>query len=143
MNEHQPWCQHKAFGHEDAAKRIADQYNLHRIGAEYDSIGRWIAARLTDGTSDGVLYDTKADAVRHQHHDENYYTFIRINPTSMNACEAAVMLKTARTLYDNGLRLADPNDVTGGKDVIRRSTVEDQLNQSVGRNSNLIMPWEA
>lgn len=141
MERHEPWCQAKLMGHEDAAKRIADEYNLHRIGDEYGSIGKWIACALHDGRSDGVLYDSKPDAIRHQHHNEQWYTFIKINPHSMNACEAAVMLKTARNLYDAGLRLADPDDRHGGKEVIKRLTVEDQKAQAVGRNTNLILPY--
>lgn len=141
MDRHEIWCQAKLMGHEDAAKRIADNYNLHRIGAEYNSIGKWIACALHDGRSDGVLYDSKADAVRHQHHNEQFYTFIKINPGSMSACEAAVMLKTARSLYDVGLRMADPDDQYGGKDVIKRLTVEDQKAQSRLVNTNLILPY--
>ena len=140
---HENWCQMKAFPHEDAAKRIADTYNLHRIGMGDAAIGRWFAARLVDGTSDQTLYDSKPDAVRHQHHDEHYYTYICINPGDMSACAAAVMLKTARAAYDHGFRLADPDHKKGGREIIKRVSVEDQMAQSRGRNTNLIMPWEA
>jgi hypothetical protein len=133
----------KAIGHEDAAQRIADTYALHRLGAGYGAIGKWFAAALHDGRSDNVLYDTKQEAVRFQHHNEQYFTFIKINPHTMNACEAAVMLKTARFAANHGMRLADPQSKTGGKDLIKRLTVEDQRAQSVGRNTNLTMPWEA
>jgi hypothetical protein len=140
---HENWCQQKSLPHEDAAKRLADTYNLHRLGMGDASIGRWFAVRLNDGTSDQVLYDTKRDAVRHQHHDEQFYAFIKIVPSDMTACAAAVMLKTNRALYDSGMRMADPDDRFGGKDVIKRVSIEDQMNQSRGRNTNLIMPWEA
>lgn len=143
LNIHEPWCQQKLMGHSDAAKRLADTYNLHRIGAGYDAIGKWIAAALADGRTDDVLYDDKQAAVRHQHHNEDYYTFVKIGPQSMNACEAEVMMKTARSLYDKGLRLADPDHKRGGLDLIKRVSVEDQLAQASGRNTNLIMPWEA
>jgi len=140
---HQSWCQQKAFGHSDAAKRISDLYNLHRLAIGLDAVGKYFASALSDGRSDDTLYDTKRECVRHQHHNEQYYTFIRIGPQSMTVCDAEVMLKTARTLHDNGLKMADPDHARGGPDVIKRLSVEDQMAQSRGSNTNLIMPWEA
>ena len=140
---HEQWCQQKALPHEDAAKRVSDEYNLHRIGSGDFAIGRWFAAALSDGTSDHVLYDNKRDAVLHQHHNEQYMTFIKIGPYDMTPCSAAVMLKTGRGLLDSGLKLSDPDHKHGGADVIKRLTIEDQVAQSRGRNTNLIMPWEA
>jgi len=143
MREHEPWCRMKLVNHTDPAKRLCDHYNLHKIGAGFNSIGKWFAVRLIDGDSDGVLYDDKLSAVTHQHHNETYYTFIKIIPPSMNVCEAEVALATARKLYDAGLRMADPDHKHGGMDVIKRLTVEDALAQGRGVNTNLIMPWEA
>ncbi len=143
MSQHEPWCRMKLVNHTDPAKRLCDQYNLHKIGAGINSVGKWIAVRLIDGSSDGVLYDSKRDAVRHQHHNEQLYTFVKIIPPSMNVCEAEVFMATARNLYDAGLRLTDPDDKHGGREVIKRSTVEDHLAQGRGVLQNLIMPWEA
>lgn len=137
---HEPWCRHKALGHSDAAKRIVDTYNLHRLGGGYDAIGKWFASALSDGRSDSVLYDSKLDCVKHQHHNEMYYAYTKIIPGSMNICEAEVMLKTTRNLYDKGLRVADPDHRRGGLDVIKRLSVEDQLAQSRGINTNLTLP---
>lgn len=125
---HERWCKLSGTGrpHEDAVKRIRDTYNLHRVGDPYGSVKKWIACALQDGSSDGVLYDSKPDAIFHQHHNEEYYTFIRIGPHSMTECEAAVMLNTARRLYDKGLKLSDPQS----PDLIKRVTVEDQLQAS-------------
>lgn len=139
---HQHWCQQKALGHSDAAKRISDTYELHRIAGGLDTVGKWFAAALADGRTDNVLYDSKRDAVLHQHHNEQLYTFIKMNPGPMTPCDAEVMLKTARTLHDKGLRLTDPDDAHGGRDVIKRLTVEDQRTLAKGRTSNLILPWE-
>lgn len=137
---HQAWCQQKVMGHSDAAKRVADTYNLHRIGLEYDAIGKWFACALSDGRSDNVAYDSKRDAIIHQHHNEQYYTFIKIGPPTMDECEAEVMLKTARSLHDKGIRMTDPDETHGGREVIKRLTVEDQLAQARGFNTNLIIP---
>lgn len=143
MNDyrHEVWCQHLNDSHE-AARRISDEYNLHRIAGGYDSIGKWIAAALEDGRSDHVLYDSKYDAVRHQHHNERYYTFIKIGPNSMNPCEAEVMLKMGRQMMERGVQTADREHHAGGMSVIKRLMVEDQLNMLRGVVSNVRMPWE-
>jgi hypothetical protein len=119
---------------------MSDDYNLHRIALGYDAIGKWFASALADGVSDRVLYDSKRDCVIHQHHNEQYYSYVKIGPQGMNPCEAEVMLKTARSLYDKGMRLTDPDDARGGLDVIKRLTVEDQMAQIKGKNTNLVMP---
>jgi hypothetical protein len=61
----------------------------------------------------------------------------------MKVCEAEVMLTTARQLYDNGMRMTDPDHKHGGLDLITRLTAEDQLAQMRGVVTNLKMPWEA
>lgn len=140
---HESWCQLKHTTHSDAAKRLSDTYNLHRIGAGLDAVGKWFAASLQEGRSDDTLYDSKLDCVRKQRHNERFYTFIKITPTGMKECEAEVMLTTARRMYDKGMRMTDPDHRHGGPDLITRLTVEDQLNQMRGVVTNLRMPWEA
>lgn len=140
MSEHEPWCQKKTKPHTDAAKKVCDTYNLHKMADPRGSIGRWFACALADGETDGVLYDSKRDAVRHQHHNESRYTFLKVGPSSMNVCEAEVMLGTARQLYEKGLRMSDPDARNGGPDVIKRLMVEDQLNMLRGVASNLVIP---
>lgn len=49
----------------DRGKRVSDVIRLHIIGNGEGAYGKWVSARLSDGVSDGNLYDTKADAVRH------------------------------------------------------------------------------
>jgi len=138
---HDRSCPSKAFNHSDAAKRVADQWNLHRIGDPYGAIGKWFAVRLDDGTSDSVLYDTKQDAVKHQHHNEQFYAFLKIVPFTITPCEAEVYLASARNLYKAGMRMPDPDDVNGGRDVIKRSTWDDQTAQGLFLvNQNLILP---
>lgn len=147
VTPHDVNCPHRDRDHDDAAKRCSDQYALHLIGAGQDAVGSWFAVALADGRSDGVLYPSKRAAVRHQHHNEFRYAFIRIGPASMSVCEAAEYLATNRALYDKGLRLPDPDHRAGGLDMIPRLTAEDQRNQvasilSGGRRapSNLLLP---
>jgi hypothetical protein len=134
-------------GHSDAAKRASDQWKLHRVALGLGAIGQWFAVRLSDGTGDGTLYPSKYEAVRHQHHNEMYYAFLCIAPTDLGVCDADVYIKTARALYDVGVRMHAPDDPAGGRSTIMRATREDQLSltRSIARRGrtvpgNLVMP---
>lgn len=113
---------------EDAAKRIADQYALHRLSGA-DAIGRWFAARLSDGVSNGTLYDTKTDAVRGQLGQEKHYAYVQITPAHMSPRDAQTYLNVQRRMYDGGIYLADRDHKAGGMDMIKRVSAEDQYNQ--------------
>lgn len=135
--------------HSDAAKRVSDTYRMHRTVHGLGAAGRWIAVALADGGSDNTLYDTKGDAVRHQHHNEQWYAFVQLQPSDMSVCEAEEFMATVRTLYEAGIRLTDPDHAHGGPDVIQRATVEDQrsLVRSIAsrgrkRPSGLVYPGE-
>lgn len=93
-----------ATGYSDAAKRMADTVTLHSLTGAWL---RWCAIRLSDGGSDGVIYDTRADAVRHQLH-ETLCAYIRVPPGGMAAREAEAVLAYHRAVYDAGFRLPDP-----------------------------------
>lgn len=132
---HCPVANRTPFGdHSDAAKRIADTYNLHRVADPYGNVGSWFAAALQDGQSDNALYDSKPDAIRHQHHNENYYTFIQIVPMTMTSCAAEVMLKVARMIYSKGGRISDGYSK---HELIRRLGWEDQNALSNGLVTNV------
>lgn len=139
--QHKAWCRHFNDSHE-AARRVADTYNLHLLADYENARGKWFAVRLDDGRSDNVLYDNKYDAVTHQKNNEKYYAFICIKPTSMNPCEAEVMLKGARMLYAKGMRMADPDHRHGGPSLISRLMIEDELAAIRGVVRNVRMPWE-
>lgn len=129
----------------DAAKRIYDTYNLHKIGDPYGSIGKWFAARLSDGTGDNTLYDSKGECVRHQHHDEMYYVYVQITPGDMSQTDAQIWLELHRRMYEKNIRMVDPQHVSGGREVIKRATQEDMRNQIAsmfgrGRPSNISLP---
>lgn len=125
-------CKHTG-PHSDAAKRVSDTYNLHlTAGGLYgnSNINKVIACALADGRSDGTVYDSMYDAVRHQHHNEKYYAFIRINPSGMSVCEAEVFLRMERARYDAIGKLADREDKHGGYVVIPRLNAEDNAEQT-------------
>ena len=66
--KHDRTCPKKGRGHDDAAKRIYDTYHLHRTADQFGALGKWFAAALNDGTTDGQIYDSRKDAILHQHH---------------------------------------------------------------------------
>lgn len=115
--------------HSDAAKRIHDEYTLHRLAGGDAALGRWFAAALADGRSDHVLYDSRGDAVRHQHHDEALYLFLPIKPGEFSVCDAQTLLKCHRLLAATQKALLDRDHPAGGRQLITRLTDEDQRAQ--------------
>ena len=90
----------------DAAKRCSDIVTMHIAAGQ---AGRWCAIRLSDGGSDGVVYDTRSDAIRHQLH-ETLCAYVQIPRDSMPPEHAERFLAFHRKCYDAGFRLSDPDD---------------------------------
>lgn len=132
--KHDSQCPRKDREHSDAAKRVYDNYHLHRTVDLHAALGKWIACALNDGASDGVLYESKSDAISHQHHNEEYYAFVQITYANMTLCTAETFLVINRRLYDAGIRIADNPK---GREVIRRSSTEDQLAYLRGVSQNV------
>lgn len=116
-------CRLHPGGHLDSSKRASEAVNLHWAAIGYASVGKWVAVRLRDGSSDGVLYDTKQAAVRHQL-DEFLCAYVRLIGMQMDVCDAETFLETHRRLYDRGFRLADPDSKTGGSQYLMPTKAE-------------------
>ena len=86
----------------DAARRASDIVNLH-IVAEPENAGRWVAIRLSDGGSDGAVYDSREAAISHQLRPQ-YCTFVQMPPDGMSPKEAEALLKYWRALVDANVR---------------------------------------
>lgn len=91
-----------------AAQRMAEAVNLHvavhnaELGEGRDRPG-YVAIRLEDGRSpDGVLYDTRADAARHQR-DDPWCFYVKVGRSAMPVREAWVVLNYARQAKKNGV----------------------------------------
>jgi hypothetical protein len=91
----------------DAAKRMADTMTLHSVHG--GKTGSWMAFTLADGTSDGVLYDTRDACVYHQLH-ESYCLYVQLVPGGTTAKEAQALLDAYRAIYDAGMRVNGPAD---------------------------------
>lgn len=93
----------------ESGKRMMEAVNLHVSASralDRDQPG-FVVIRLSDGTSpDGVLYDSRVDAVGHFRF-EPYVTFIKVGKDSMNLEEAKNQLKFVRMAYNNGVRFQE------------------------------------
>jgi hypothetical protein len=122
------------FGFSDEARRMADEVNLHVAALGHAASRKWVAIRLSDGGSDGVLYDTRRDAIVHQVH-EKQCCYVRLPPfgQTMNYREAESYLTFHRSIYDAGYRLQDPDDPQPIKPLVNVA--------APGRGSTLALPW--
>lgn len=115
----------------DSAKRLSDIVNNLAIAyPPGEIINCWIAVRLSDGGTDGVLYDTRRDAVRHQI-DEKQCAYLSLfhAPGGMDTRAAHDFLKYHRDAYRAGFRLPDPDHPHGGLDFCMPITHEDLRSQ--------------
>ena len=105
----------------DAGKRASDIINGLITAHPWDDIkDKFVAIRIGDGSSDGVIYDTKADAVRHQSHEQQCaYVGFRNLVGGATPKEMAIYLKFNRDAYKAGMRLIDPDN--------QRNPVQDLL----------------
>jgi hypothetical protein len=136
---HDPGCRYAREdngGHSDAAKRISDWYNLHKTAG--GRIGQVFAVTLAAGSSNGDLYDTRAEAVLHAQHHEHWLAFIKLGPASMSVCQAASVLYMERMAAH--LRLADRDDPRGGRVLIPRLNNEDAARQIAALTGAVDLP---
>jgi hypothetical protein len=116
----------------DPARRAADIVNGLLVARTWEECrGGWVAIRLSDGGSDGVLYASKRDAVRHQANEFLCaYVALRSLLSGATAPEMARFLYYTRAAYDAGYRLPDPDDATGGPELITPVTRADMMAQA-------------
>ena len=85
----------------DAARRISDAMTLHLLADKDGNRGKWLAFRLSDGTSDGVVYDDPVAAADAQLHYKQC-AYIQIHFGGITPRAASVMLDYYRRVYDAG-----------------------------------------
>lgn len=89
----------------DDGRRLSDAVTLAILAG---GRGAWIAARLSDGGTDGQIYDTRTDAIRHQLH-EDQCAYIRVPLAGdMPPIEATAYLDFNRRRLAAGFRMVDP-----------------------------------
>ena len=111
----------------DAGKRIADEFIMHRLADPIGNLGKFMAVRLQDGTSDHNLYPDMDTARREigKRDDEDRWYYIQIVPSQLPARDAAIMLRAYRKMYDAGIR----QRTMDGKVMIPRLAREDNTAQ--------------
>jgi hypothetical protein len=93
----------------DAAKRFSGNINgLITFSDPWEIRKSWIAVKLADGSYDGTIYDTRADAIRHQS-DERLCCYFPIGNfmNGLSPVEAQLVLDIQRHAYDQGFRIQD------------------------------------
>jgi hypothetical protein len=113
---------------DDIGKRASDVISLHIVGG---NVGKWVALRLEDGSSDGIPYDTRRDAIEHQLH-EQLCCYVKVPPDGMTPADALRFILLNRAIYAAGFRLAEPESET---EPIYPMTNEEvmQIIESAGR----------
>jgi hypothetical protein len=91
----------------DYAKRASDAVNLHVLAGSY---GKFTAIRLSDGGSDGVAYDTKEDAIRHQLWPE-FCFFLFMPPDGLTPHDAWALIDFKRQAFDAGWSFTGEHEV--------------------------------
>lgn len=114
----------------DAAKRLSNYVNNVCVFQPLDVVlNSWIAVRLSDGSTDGVLYESRRDAVRHQPYEKQCaYLSLRAAPGGMEVQAAYALLKLHRDAYDHpeyNISFIDPEHPTGGTDIRMPIAMED------------------
>lgn len=120
----------------ECGRRASDTVNTYLAHRTFDELRhKWIAFQLSDGSSDGTLYDSKRDAVRHQRNEFQcaYVAFLNLQGGATPK-DMAIFLQFNRDAYDAGFRLPDPDDVNGGPDLAPTSPRMDYM------KSRLILP---
>jgi hypothetical protein len=83
--------------------------SLHIIGKGDAAWNKWVALRLSDGGSDGVLYDTRMQAIDHQLHPTQC-CYLVIPPTGFTYDEIREFLNLSRSLMERGARIPSHGD---------------------------------
>lgn len=92
----------------DAARRASEMVNVLIARDRELALHCWVAIRLSDGGSDGVLYEHRHDAVAHQLHETQCF-YLKIQP-GFTPKIAERFLAIHRQVYDAGMRMADTDE---------------------------------
>lgn len=111
----------------DAGKRIADEFIMHRLADPFGNLGKFMAVRLADGTSDHNLYPSMQVAREYigRSDDEDRWLYIQIVPSQLPARDASLLLRAARKMYDANIR----QRAMDGRVMIPRLAREDHVSQ--------------
>lgn len=94
----------------DAAARMREAVNLHVVAGALGIRERhlaWVAIRLADGRSDGNLYESRPDAVRHTQNKERGWAYLKVGADSMSERQSIIVLQMFRQAFSRGVIFAE------------------------------------
>lgn len=115
---------------EDAARRICDVYNATLNHYIQENIAHcWMSFTLQDGRSDGRLYGSKLDAVRHVPNEHRYlFLCFRNALGGVNPRDMQIYLNMCRAVeLSPGVKFAQPDSRDGGPQPIVPADMYDHL----------------
>lgn len=117
----------------DAARRMSDTINLKITCQPWDVLANgYMAFRLDDGSSNGTIYDSKADAVRFTDEKRHAYFCFRTAMAGANARDCQLFLDMNRAAADAGIPLAEPaTRRAGSTSLILPVTAHDVLTRRI------------
>lgn len=123
------YCRHHPSGHSDVARKISDTTRLAWAVYGWDGfVNHWFWFRLSDGTTDSILYPSKLDAMRHTL-NEKHCMFLIMHPTGMSHCEAEIMLTVHRRARSRDIATPQLSLPGGGPELITRIGSDKIFNQ--------------
>jgi hypothetical protein len=98
-------------------------------------VSKWVAVKLQDGSVDSSLYDTRADAIRHQSESAlHFYLPIANFASGITPKMAEIMLLAQRHAYENGLRITDERTPDMFMDTERQDAYQAILSSALARH---------
>lgn len=92
---------------EESVKRLVGGYMDALMVDRTGRAGKWMAFRLSDGSTSGVVYDTHKQAKRFNQSAPCF--FLQLQPDGIRDRAARAILSFNRGLWDAGLRMGDPD----------------------------------
>jgi hypothetical protein len=108
---------------------MSDHINSRIVfNSVWDIRNCWMAFRLEDGWSDGNLYDSKEDAIKHVS-SYQYYAFFCFRNCMAGSTprDCQIWLDLHRHAYEHGGLLTDPDIPGGGPQIIVSTKGYDHL----------------
>src|SRR5580693_1186843 len=86
------------------AKRVSDNFNCRLIFTPWDELQYgWMAFKLSDGSTDGVVYPDRRTAIKHQFHEKACaYLAFKNCPNGITPSEARRFLYFTKMAYEKG-----------------------------------------
>ena len=133
---HDPGCRYARIddggGHTDAAKRLFDGFNLHRVATAHLALSDlrhgWVTVALEDGTVGDDVYDSRGAAVGAMFPHEARFFYLKMNDRIPSICTAASLLRSHRIFA--AVHQPDRDQPHGGREVIPALTLEGRERQA-------------